>query len=245
MVAVYGQHNFYMGVKGGISVPNLRAGTDNPLTSGYSTSLGADFGVLTEFTINKWLSIQSEIDYSQEGGKHDGLQPFINQFTNIAPQPYLYADYNSAIRLNYLTIPVMAKFSFVLSKKIKFYTSVGGFAGFLLGGNTKISGNSLVYLDAAGTQQQEVYPGVVFAFNDSENIKDSLKSFNAGAIAFIGFSYTTRMGKFFIEAGGNYGFIAVQKNPANGTNYAGAITAHIGYEFLLEKYSSFFNKRKK
>jgi hypothetical protein len=235
MISVYAQHAIYIGAKAGISIPNLRAGSDNPLVNGFSTSLGADFGVLAEFKINRWLSIQPEIDYSQEGGKRDGLQPLINPFPDIVNQPYLYANYKSAVRLNYLMIPVMAKFSFKLSGKFNFYTNVGVFGGLLLGGKTMLGDSSHIYLDPAGTQEQTYYPNAVFAFNDNENIKDSLKNFNAGVILFIGFSYNIGNGKIFIEGGGNYGIIGVQKNPDNGTNYAGAITAHLGYEFILRR----------
>jgi hypothetical protein len=231
IASTYGQ--YYIGVKGGICVPDLRAGSDNPLSNGYETSLGADFGVMAELPINKWLSLQAEIEYSQEGGKRDGLQPFFNPYTNISPQTFLYANYNSGVRLNYLMLPVMAKFNLKLARKLKLYINAGGFCGLLLGGKTLVSGNSLVYLDPAGTQPQQVYPGIIFPFNEDENIKDSLKSFNAGVIAFIGFSYRVGRGKVFIEAGGNYGLIAVQKNPTNGTNYSGAVTAHVGYEYLL------------
>ena len=234
-VAVYAQRTVFIGVKGGISIPNLHGNSSNPLESGYSTSLGADCGVLAEFTINKWFSIQPEIDYSQEGGKHDGLQPFINPYPDIAPQPYLYATYNSAIRLNYLMVPIMAKFNFNLSGKLKFYTNVGGFAGFLLKGKTMTSGNSHVYLNPDGTNEQPFYPNAVFSFADNENITDSLKTFNAGIIAFVGFSYQLGNGKIFIEGGGNYGLVGVQRYTYDGTNYAGAITAHIGYEYILRR----------
>jgi len=235
IISVDGQHAIYIGGKGGISIPNLSAGSNNPLATGYKSSLGADFGILAEFPINRWFSIQSEIDYSQEGGKHNGLQPFINPYPDVAPQPYLYADFKSEVRLNYLMVSAMAKFNFNISKKLKAYINVGEFGGLLLGAKTLVSGSSHVYLDAAGQQEQQVYPDAVFIFDDNENIKDSLKSFNTGVIALVGFSYEVGRGKIFIEGGGNYGFISVQKNPDNGTNYAGAAIMHIGYEYMLRK----------
>src|ERR1700739_2506327 len=100
---VYAQHDIFIGAKGGICIPNLKAGTDNPLSRGFSTSLGADFGVLGEYDINKWLAIQTEINYSQEGGKNDGFQPLINPRPDLAPQPYLYANYKSVVQIDYLT----------------------------------------------------------------------------------------------------------------------------------------------
>ncbi len=238
-VVAYGQRDYYIGATAGISVPNLKAGSDNPLSNGFETSLGADFGILAEFPINKWLSIQPGINYTQEGGRHTGMQPFINPYTEVDPRPYLYADYKSSIRLNYLMFPVTAKFNFKLAEDWNFYTNVGGFASFALGGKLILAGDSKIYLDAEGKQEQQVYPGLVYKFDDKQDIKDSIRRFNAGAIIFVGFSYKTGRGKYFIETGANYGFIPVQLNPDNGTNYAGAVTVHLGYEYLIRR------KRKK
>ena len=230
----YSQHTIYIGAQGGICIPNLSAGNIDPLSTGFESALGADFGALAEFSINKWFSIQPEIDYSQEGGKRDGLQPFINQFQNIAPQPYLYADYNAGIQLNYLLIPVMAKFKFAIAHKLEFYINAGGYIGLLLKAKTKTSGNSLIYYDAAGQNAQQVYPGI-YNFDQQVNITDSLKTFNAGVITSIGFSYDIGRGKIFIEGGGNYGFVTVQKSAANGANNALAATMHLGYAYSLRK----------
>jgi hypothetical protein len=232
---LFAQRNTYIGITAGISVPNLTAGSNNPLSSGYETSLGADCGIFAEFTLNHWLSIQPGINYSQEGGQRNGLQPLINPYPDISPQPYLYANYHNAVQLNYLLFPIMAKFKFNITKKLQFFFNVGGFGGMLLGAKTMSSGESHVYMDPAGTIEQPLYPGAIFPFGDTTDIKDSAKSFNAGVIAFVGFSYTVGRGKLFIEAGGNYGLIGVQKNPANGTNYAGAVTAHIGYAYALRR----------
>jgi hypothetical protein len=233
---VYAQHDIFIGAKGGICIPNLKAGTDNPLSRGYATSLGADFGMLGEYSINKWLAIQAEINYSQEGGKNDGFQPLINPRPDLAPQPYLYANYKSVVQIDYLTIPIMAKFSFKLPGKINFYVNAGCFVAFALGGHTATNGSSKVYMDPEGQQEQWLFPaGTIFTINDTTDIKDSIKTFNAGAILSVGFSYPLGPGKIFVEGGANYGFISVQKNPDNGTNYAGAITAHIGYACLLHR----------
>jgi len=236
IITLYAQHTIYIGAKAGISIPDLKAATDNPLSNGYETSLGADFGVLAEFSINKKFSIQTEIDYTQEGGKRDGFQALINPDQVDAPQPYLYATYNSSAKLNYLMIPVMAKFKFPLSKKTEFYINAGGFGSMILSAKTATSGNSKIYMDPQGTQEQWLYPaGTLFPFDDKENIKDSVKRFNAGVILSLGVSYQLGPGKLFVEVGGNYGFITVQKNPDNGSNFAGAVTAHIGYAYQLKR----------
>ena len=236
---VFAQHNLFIGVEGGISIPNLSAGSGNtnPLSNGYSSRLGADFGILAEYQINKWFSIQPGINYSQQGGKHDGFQAFPTPTEAAAAFPpgeapkYLYANYNSTAKLNYLMVPVMGKFNFHLTNKLKLYAETGLFAGFLLSAETVSSGSSNVYADPAGTQE---LPIGVLPFNNSDNIKDSVNTFNFGVIGALGLSYQLGRGKIFIEGGGNYGFINIQKNADDGKNYTGAATVHIGYECLLD-----------
>ena len=231
--SAYAQHDtYYLGLKGGISIPNLSAGSgnQNPLSDGFSSRLGADFGVLAEFPITKTFSIQPEIDYSGQGGKHDGLQAVPNQDPNI-PVPYLYANYKNVARVNYLQIPILAKFNFRLSDKWKFYVDAGPYAGFLLGAKEITSGSSYLYLtDSSGAQPVSPQPE---SFDSTQSIKSQINTFNFGIVGLIGFSYKVGGGRLFIEGGGSYGFINIQKYASDGTNYSGAAVAHIGYEYAL------------
>jgi len=227
--SAYAQHATYIGVQGGISIPNLTAGSDNqnPLANGYSSRLGADFGVLATFQVKKTFSIQAGIDYSEQGGKHNGLQAFTDP--NPMGPAFLYANFNNSAHLNYLLIPVMARFDFKLSQKLNLYVEAGGFAGFLLSAKSVTSGNSPVYADSLG--QEQVEPSE--SFDSTSSIKNSINTFNAGIIGAVGLTYNLGAGKIFIEGGGNYGFINIQKYAADGTNYSGAAVAHIGYEYAL------------
>ncbi len=226
----FGQNDIFIGAKGGISIPNLTSGSNNqnPLSNGYSSRLGADFGVLAEFQINKWFSIQPEIDYSAQGGKHNGLQAIPNPFGSMPP--YLYANFKNEARLNYLLVPVTGRFNFKVGEKFTIYANAGAFAGFILTAKTVSTGSSYVYADQAG--QQPVSPAPE-SFDTTQSIKSSVHKVNVGIIGAIGISYKAGPGKIFIEGGGNYGFINIQKYAADGTNYTGAATAHIGYEYAL------------
>src|ERR1700753_2921399 len=96
------EQNVALGVRGGISIPNLSAGGSNetPLNTGYSSRLGPDFGITGEFKISNLFSIQPGIEYSSQGGKKDGLQAFTTPAEVAAEFPageapqYLYANYN-------------------------------------------------------------------------------------------------------------------------------------------------------
>lgn len=230
-----GQINIYVGVKGGICIPNLSAGSnnENPLSNGYSSSTGGDFGVLATGQFNKWLSFQSEIIYSQQGGKHNGLQAIPDPYGPVPP--YFYANFKNTAKLNYLLVPLMARFDVTLQKKLNLYANAGGFAGFLLSAKSVSSGSSNIYADEMG--QQQVSPSAQ-SFDSTVDIKSSVHKFNAGVIGAIGLSYKLHFGKIFIEAGGNYGFINIQKYAADGTNYSGAVTIHLGYLHALHSKKS-------
>lgn len=109
-----------IGARGGLSIPNLTAGgsQNNPLNTGYSSRLGPDFGVSGEYHFSTLFSLEGRVEYSSQGGKKDGMQALTTpdaivqyyQSQNIPPPPYLYANYKSEAKLNYLLIPVLAKF---------------------------------------------------------------------------------------------------------------------------------------
>jgi hypothetical protein len=224
----------YIGVRGGISIPNLSAGgsNENPLNTGYSSRLGADFGIFGQFTFSHVFSFQPMIEYSSQGGKKNGFQAFPNKYAalfppNMAPT-YLYADFKSEARLNYLLVPLLAKFGWNLKpmSPIRIYIDAGPFAGFLLSAKQVTSGSSEIYADEG---RQQPLPVGTQSFDTTTSIKDQLHTFNVGAEANVGISYRAGNGYFFLEGGFNYGFLNIQKGTANGKNNTGAGTVNIGY----------------
>jgi hypothetical protein len=235
--------DFALGVRGGISVPNLSSGTgNNPLNSGYSSRFGPDAGVFGEFKISDLFSIQPMVEYSSQGGKKDGLQAYPTpsqaagyfQEQNQPVPTYLYANFKSVAELDYLMIPVLAKFGWNFSKRSpwRFYVDAGPFADFLLSAHQVTSGESESYLDPAG---KEALPGGSQSFDHNQDIKDQLNTTNFGIEGNIGFNYSFGTSSIFIEAGGNYGFLNIQKGTANGKNNTGAGTASIGYSYWFGK----------
>jgi hypothetical protein len=154
--------NFSIGVRGGISIPNLSAGgsNENPLNTGYSSRLGPDFGIFGEFKISHVFSLQPMIEYSSQGGKKSGLQAFPTPpayaaYFQPGPAPtYLYANFKSEAKLNYLMVPVLAKFGWNLKpmSPVRIYVDAGPFVGFLLSAKQVTSGSSNVYGDSGGQQ---------------------------------------------------------------------------------------------
>ncbi len=226
--------NTSLGVRGGISIPNLSAGgsNNNPLNTGYKSRLGPDLALFADFGISKDFSIEPVLEYSSQGGKKDGMQAFPNPYGSTPT--YLYANFKSEAKMNYLLVPVLAKLGWNISHSspVRFYVNVGPFVGFLLNAKQVTSGSSPVYADQDGTTQ--VSPGAQ-SFDNTQNIKSQLHSANFGVEANVGFSEAFGKSEIFIEGGGNYGFLNIQKGTANGKNNIGAGTLTIGYAYHLGK----------
>ena len=231
--------NFALGVRGGVSIPNLSAGSNNqnPLNTGYSSRFGPDAGIFADFKFSDLFSIQPMLQYSSQGGKKDGLQAFPTSSESAASNPpgypaYLYAKFNSSAKLDYLMLPLLAKFGWNFSKSpFRIYIDAGPFLGYLLSAHQVTSGNSEVYADAAGTEPASAGPE---PFNSNDNIKSQLHTINFGFEGNLGFAYKFKKSSIFIEGGGNYGLLNIQKGTANGKNNTGAATADIGYSFLFK-----------
>lgn len=232
--------NFTLGLKAGISIPNLTAGgaEKNPLNTGYKSRLGPDFALSGEYHLSPLFSIEPMIEYSSQGGKKNGYQamPVPAAYVPVFPAgqvpPYLYANFKSEAKLNYLMVPVLAKFTWKLSSPLKFYIGAGPFAGFLLTAKQVTSGSSMIYADAQ--MQQPLTPGPQ-SLDSTMSIKNQLNTFNFGVSGNVGFSYSFNKSNVFIEGGGNYGFLNIQKGTANGKNQTGAGTVGIGYGYTFGK----------
>jgi len=232
--------NFALGARGGLSIPNLTAGgsNQNPLNTGYSSRLGPEAAVFAEFEISDLFSIQPMFEYSSQGGKKNGLQAFttpdemVTMFPSGQAPQYLYANYKSEAKLNYLMLPVLAKFGWTLKKTpLRVYVDFGPFVGYLISAKQVTSGQSQFYTDPAGTQ---ALPAGIQSFDNIDNIRDQLHKVNVGIEGNIGLNYSIGLSNIFIEGGGNYGFLNIQKGTANGKNNTGAAMGAIGYSYWFK-----------
>ncbi|MBS1527297.1 MAG: PorT family protein [Bacteroidetes bacterium] len=233
--------NIALGFRGGISIPNLTAGSgnQNPLNTGYSSRLGPEASVFADFKFSELFSLQPMIEYSSQGGKKNGLQAFTTpdelkaMFPEGQAPQYLYANYKSEAKMNYILLPVLAKFSRpITGSRFTVYVDAGPFVGLLVSAHQVTSGQSDFYTDAAGTQP---LPGGAQSFDANTNVRNSLHKFNAGIEGNLGLSYTIARSVVFIEGGGNYGFLNIQKNAVDGKNETGAAVATIGYSYWFGK----------
>jgi hypothetical protein len=234
--------NFTLGARAGISIPNLSAkgSENNPLNTGYKSRLGPDAGIFGEYHLSQLFSIEAMLEFSSQGGKKDGMQAFPTppqmaaMFPGGQAPPYLYANYKSEAKMNYLLIPVLAKFGWNLSSTypVRIYVDAGPFAGFLLSAHQVTSGSSMLYMDEQGHQ---ALPVPAQSFDANNDIKSQLNTFNFGVSGNVGVAYRLNRSNIFIEGGGNYGLLNIQKGTANGKNNTGAGTVDIGYGYTFGK----------
>ena len=231
------QMPIYLGVKGGISIPNLSAGGNNPVSKGYSSIEGPYFGAFAEFGLTHCFSIQPELNYVAQGGQKNGQQAipsadFASAFPPGYQAPeYFYANFKSKARFNYLELPILAKFTFSLGGPWKFVADAGPYVGYLLNGKNVTSDSSNVYADQGETEELPVGKQ---SFYGNSSITDELHRFNFGIKGGVGLEYFVHhCGYVYLELGGEYGFENVQKGTINGKNQTGAATAALGWAFNL------------
>ena len=182
-----------IGIKGGLSMPKLSSGSStDPINSGYGSRLGTDDAIFAEFHFSKHFSIQPQLEYSSQGGKKDGNQTFTvpPEMVQLFPQDevpkYLYANYKSVARINYLMLPVLAKYRFDMGQHWGGYVDGGPFVSLLLSAKNKTSGSSIVYSDP---QQTQAVSTDVHSFDNTENIRNDLHKANAGISGQVGIDY--------------------------------------------------------
>jgi hypothetical protein len=162
--------------------------------------------------------------------------------------PYFYSDINNTAKFDYIMIPMLAQFGRDLGTSAwRVYVNAGPFVSFLLSGNRVSEGTSRMYADPSGTQTlwgampDQIKMGVAAIFPQMEGVLDNpveygttnitgeLRSANFGVTGNVGIRYQHNRHNFFLEAGGNYGFITIQENDAHGSNRVGAATVMLGY----------------
>jgi opacity protein-like surface antigen len=271
-----------IGVKGGLTVPNITpGGTKTPLSEGYKSRLAWGTGAFVEYSLCERIALQIGLEYSQQGGQKNGMQALpaaetlAGVMTGLSSNPqvpaqlvpvltaamptdkYLYADFESTAKFNYLMLPVQAKVGWNLSKTspVRIYISAGVFGSCLLSAERVSKGNSPFSLersgnyvglgsyfgnviDAAmpgsGAMVQGIFDSQVKLTDNTQDITDEIKSFNFGFIGALGLSYRLcERHTVFIEGGGNYGLVKIQKNADNGQNRIGCGSVMLGYSFTL------------
>ena len=227
-----------LGVKGGLSIPNLEGG-GTPQSEGYTSRLAPTFGAFLSKDLSPHFTIVGEISYSGQGGKRDGMQIIFEENLSDLPVPQgtnLYADFENETIINYLEIPILACYSLIKNNAgLDVYLDAGPYLGILLEAKVVTDGTSTIYLDKAGTMPLEIggFPLPAQDFNNEVDISDKLNTFNAGVTGGVGINYHYGKHKIKLDVRGIYGFIPIQEDEENGSNKTGALYITLGYGFNI------------
>lgn len=219
---------FHLGILAGLNIPRLTGGGGNPLSEGWSSRSGNAYGLTSTLNIEGNLDLQLDALYSSEGGKRNGLQALDASSIdpNVPAGTYFYANFNNESILNYIEIPVMAKYKIPIGPSSKFYVEAGPYVGILLNARQKTSGSSLVY--AHKTMITQVTPSPV-PFDANTNVTSSINKENYGLTGGIGITQKAGFGDIFLAIRGAYGLTNIQKYKADGTSHTGNLLVAIGY----------------
>ena len=216
---------------------------DNPLNTGYSSRLGGDAAIFADFKLSPFLSIQPIIEYSAQGDKKNGLQAFPGaQVAAMFPQgatvptypTYLYADFKSEAKFDYLLVAVLAKFGWNLKPKSPFriYVDAGPFLGFLLSAKQVTTGSSIIYGDPGGQQPLSQNSE---SFDNTGDIKTQLHSANFGFEANAGLSYQMHHRKFLLKEAVIMVFLIFKKEHLMAKTIQAPETLQQAYAFSFSK----------
>jgi len=224
-----------IGIKGGLSVPQLSGGNTEQ-SQGYKTRLGPDFGVFGNITLSSNFSLQLEAFYASQGGKKTGIQSIDPSSVPVPlpPGTNLYADFSNEAVLNYVEIPLIAKYSFNLTSIFSAYVDAGPYIGFLLNAKTITTGTSSIYVDKNGTSLTiGGNPLSLQDFGQTTTITSDIKTLNTGITGGVGISRPILNGDIILDIRGSYGFTNIQKNSINGKNNTGSLVVTLGYSYKI------------
>lgn len=229
----------HIGIKGGLNFSTLASNTSNPLTSNYANRTGPDFEIFIETKISKFLTFQSAgLEYSSQGAKKEGYQSFLTteKYSQYFPSgqvpKHLFANFDKELKLNYLFLTSVFRVSTNAERKrmLRPFVSAGFYTGYLLSAKQTLKGSSVVYRDS---QQMQPLTSSVENFNEIRNIKSELHKLNFGLNGSIGLTVDIEKFRIYLEGGGNYGLININKEVEEGKNFIKSISGRIGFSYNI------------
>ena len=123
---------FGIGLKGGMDFNSVTRSNSGRIDETYHAKNGVDYGLILSYQINDWFALRANVEM---------LSRSHTMKRNLNAVKGVYTDYKN----NYLTVPVMADFTFGGSK-VRGHFMMGGYVSYWMSAN--VSGNTLdIYND--------------------------------------------------------------------------------------------------
>lgn len=240
----YAQETKY-GIRSGISLPSLKSKDNNIYSKDYESVSGFDISIFGDFGITENFSIKAELGYVRKGGERNGMQPIPPSYLEnipsdpnnpLPPGTILYANFENRSKINYIEIPILAKYEWNLGDTWGVYVNAGPYLDFMVNPVQETKGNSAIYID---------HPEFGFVpiteyeipFTKSTDIADNLKTVDFGAMFGVGVSAAiSEHSELLLDVRGSYGFVPLQKDEETyGTVHMGNISIALGYAYTIPK----------
>jgi len=162
------------GIRGGVNMANMSVVNSTPISEGFNMRMAPGWGIFTELKYNPMVSFRLGVEYSGLGGTKDGMQamPLMRLVTDMGNSigmgiteqqlvalgvfatsmpPYYYANLKTAVKFDYVAIPLLAQFGWDIgTSPWRVYVNAGPFASFILSGKQVFKGTSNLFADESG-----------------------------------------------------------------------------------------------
>lgn len=118
---------FGIGLKGGLDFNSVTRSNSGRIDETYHSKKGVDYGLILSYQVNEWFALRANVEM---------LSRSHTMKRNLNAVKGVYTDYKN----NYLTVPVMADFTFG-GAKVRGHFMVGGYISYWMSAN--VSGNTL------------------------------------------------------------------------------------------------------
>ena len=122
---------FGIGLKGGLDFNSVTRSNAGRVDETYHAKNGADYGIILSYQINDWFAMRANVEM---------LSRSHTMKRNLNAVKDIYTDYNN----QYLTVPVMADFTFG-GAKVRGHFIMGGYVSYWMLAN--VSGNTFDLYD--------------------------------------------------------------------------------------------------
>lgn len=228
-----------IGAKAGLSVPDIRGSETDVYTRGFTSRQGPFFGLVLEARLGSGFSLVTELNYVSQGGKRNGLQPITMDMSElpVPPGTLLFGNFQNETILNYIELPVLARF--VFGRQVRFFLSTGPYAGLLVGHHAVTKGTGPIYLDEGGTMPIIIPPAtdpLIVDFSADTDVGSSLRHWNAGIQGCLGVLYPIGPGDVTVELRFELGLMTIQRDvTTSGSSQTGAVIVAVGYSLPLHR----------
>lgn len=150
-----------IGLKGGLDFNSVTRSNSGRIDETYHAKIGADFGLILSYQVNDWFAMRANVEM---------LSRSHTMKRNLNAVKDIYTDYNN----KYLTVPVMADFTFG-GTKVRGHFMMGGYFSYWMSAN--VAGNTF-----------DIYDKTI-AFDEKMVFNKYHNRFVAGLVAGPGLSF--------------------------------------------------------